>query len=220
MQTFGISALKYRWGKVFTFSGFYYQQTGKNAAGKKVNAFDACLQVSGLFELNPVKSRKLRSTLGAEVLSGTATNYTSGANYSYTPLYGTNHAHNGCMDLFYVSGRHENSAGIADVFLRLRFDFNAKGFITLNTHGFSAVAAVVNNNGQRLPKFLTAETDFVFGYLFNETLSVQSGYSQLFPAAALETLQQVSNPKTIQNWCYLMLLYRPKMKNRFVGVLH
>lgn len=215
-QTLGVPTLRYQLGNT-TLSGFYYYQFGKDREGSDVNAFDASAQVSHNFSLNLEKGQSLRFTLGIEVLSGTDPNSNSGENNSFSPFYGTNHGHNGYMDMFYVGGRHENSVGIRDVFLRMRYDMNQKLFLSLNTHSFYSDAPVSGFNNE-VKKHLGYETDLSMGYILNSAVSFQAGYSQFFGSNSLEYLKNVQDPAGVQNWGYLMMIYRPTMKNRFIGL--
>jgi hypothetical protein len=216
-QTLGLPTLKYQLGNT-TLSGFYYYQFGEDGAGRDVQAFDASAQVSHLIPMDSEQGTSLRLTAGIEVLSGTDTNDFTGENKSFSPLYGTNHAHNGYMDMFYVGGRHENSVGLQDIFLRIRYDVNPKLFASLNGHYFRSYADIYSN-GNTLDKHLGYETDLALGYILNSAVSVQAGYSQVFAGDTLEYLHNVQNPADVQNWGYLMLVYRPTMKNRFIGLL-
>jgi hypothetical protein len=66
---------------------------------------------------------------------------------------------------------------------------------------------------------LGTELDFTTGYIFNDVVSLQLGYSQFFTATTFEYLQGVGNPSSVQNWGYVALLVRPGMKNKFVGLM-
>ena len=159
--------------------------------------------------------KNLKFTLGIELLSGTDPGGNTGENNSFSPLYGTNHAHNGYMDIFYVGGRHENSVGLRDIFLRMRYDLNQKLFVSLNNHAFNSFTPYSGNDDFHLGY----ETDLALGFILNRSVSLQAGYSQFFQDNNLENLQNVQNPAGPQNWAYLMLMYRPTMKNRFIGLL-
>jgi hypothetical protein len=218
MQTLGVPTLKYQFGNTL-LSGFYYQQFGKDIANRNVSAFDANAQVTQIFDLDTEKGSKLRLTAGAEFLSGTANRAGETRNRSFAPLYGTNHAHNGYMDHFFVGGRHENSVGLRDLFLRLRYDVNSRLFTSLNGHSFSSFADVYGEGNQKAAKGLGYELDFTAGYLISDIVSLQAGYSQLFASDTFKMLQGVPNPSSTQNWGYLMMIYRPTLKNKFVGLL-
>jgi len=213
-QTIGVPTLRYQFGNT-AISGFYYHQLGKDLQGRDVNAYDASAQISHLFAIDTARGSNFRITLGMELLSGTDATSPSAENNSYSPLYGTNHAHNGYMDMFYVGGRHENSVGLQDIFLRMRYDVNPKFFMSLNTHSFSSYTPYSDNKDERLGY----EADLSLGFILNRAVSFQAGYSQFFQTERLEILQNVQNPAGTQNWGYLMMIYRPTMPNRFIGLL-
>ncbi|WP_218937552.1 MULTISPECIES: alginate export family protein [Antarcticibacterium] len=215
-QTIGLPTIKYQLGNT-TLSGFYYQQLGEDVAGRKVQAFVASAQISHLFSIDPERSKSFRITAGFEILSGNDSN-SNEKNRAFTPSYGTNHAHNGYMDLFYVGGRHENSVGLQDLFIRTRFDLNSSLFLSANGHSFSSYANVYRE-GVKLDKHLGYEADLALGYILNKSVSLQAGYSQVFATNTLEHLQNLQDPAAVQNWGYLMMIYRPTMSNRFIGLL-
>ncbi len=216
MKTIGIPTLKYQLSNT-TSSGFYYHQLGRDVAGRKVGAFNANIQVSHLMNLNLEKGTSIRLTAGIETLSGTPDNFEN-RNHSFSPLYGTNHMHNGYMDMFYIGGRHENSVGLIDYFLRARYDFSQKLWTSLNAHSFNAFSDVYQDN-QRISGNLGLELDLTLGYIINDAVSLQSGYSQFIASESFEILQGVQNAASRQNWAYIMMIYRPTMKNKFIGLL-
>lgn len=213
-QSLGFPTLKYQLGNT-SLSGFYYHQFGRDQQGRDVNAFDASAQISQNLPIDSENGQNLRLTLGIELLSGTDPTSNAAENNSFSPLYGTNHAHNGYIDMFYVGGRHENSIGLRDIFLRLRYDMSQKLFMSLNTHSFNSYTPYSNNEDVHLGY----ETDLAMGFILNRSVSLQAGYSQFFQSNSLESLQNVQNPAGLQNWGYLMMIYRPTMKNRFIGLL-
>lgn len=217
-QTLGIPTLKYQLRQT-TFSAFYYQQFGKDVRDKRVTAFDASAQVSHRLSFDEERGSGLRLTAGVEIMSGTDGNAIGSRNESFAPLYGTNHMHNGYMDLFFVGGRHEQSTGLQDLFLRLRYDVNKKLFLSANTHSFSTYAQAFDAEGNTLDQKLGYELDLTLGYLISEAVSVQSGYSQLFGSDTLAQLRNVRQPDEVQNWAYVMMIYRPNLKNKFIGLL-
>ncbi len=217
MQTIGLPTLKYTVGNTY-LSGFYYHQLGKNSSGKKVNAFDASLQLSHYIHLNEERKKGVRLTAGTEILSGNTIHTPASESRAYSPLYGTNHTHNGYMDYFFVGGRHENSVGLIDSYLRITYDLNKNLFLSFSGHVFNAHASIYNADKARLNSYLGTETDFAAGWIIADGLSVQGGYSQFFSSASLEFIQKVTSPAKFQGWAYLMLIYRPKMNRPFIGL--
>ena len=216
-QTIGIPTLKYPIGNT-TLSAFYYHQLGRDQLNRKVNAYDMGLQITHLIRLDVEKGKQVTLAAGAEVLSGTEAGITD-KNNSFSPLYGTNHLHNGYMDLFYVGGAHENSVGLQDYYLKFRHTFNKKFFVQADAHAFFATASIQQPSSQKSKKHLGAEIDLSMGYQAFEAMSVQAGYSQFFKSDAFEHIQNNGVLKDNQNWAYLMLIFRPTMKNKFIGIL-
>ncbi|MEP2670215.1 MAG: alginate export family protein [Cyclobacteriaceae bacterium] len=209
-QTVGFPEVLYKVGD-FAFSGFYYRQFGKNITGQKTDAYNASIQASQKINWDEDGGRKLQTTLGYEVLSGTSQQANDNVNRSYNPFYGTNHAYNGYMDFFYAGGRHNNSVGLQDFFLRLRFDPTQKLFLSLNTHHFLA-AADVYVSSERLNNTLGTELDFTIGLRANKVISLQGGYSHFFASESFKVISAESNPATLQNWGYVSLLIQPEQE--------
>ncbi len=216
-QTIGIPTLKYQAGNTL-FSGFYYQQLGK--WGRPVSAFDINFQVTQTFDFKEAEGKNFRLAGGFEILSGTPMNDLS-KNRSFSPLYGTNHLYNGYMDLFYVGGTHENNVGLNDYFLKGRMTFSPQFFMQLDGHWFNSQAEVLplNQNTDPMDSHLGTELDLSLGYVFNDAISLQVGYSQFFATETMERVQNNGTLKDSQNWAYLMLIVRPTMKNKFIGIL-
>ncbi len=215
-QTLGLSSLKFQ-KKQFSVFGFYYTQFGKDVNNKKMKAYDASVNASYVFNIDKAKEKSYRLTAGMEILSGTATNNSTNENRSFSPLYGTNHLHNGYMDFFYVGGRHENKTGLNDFYLRNRLDLNSKLFLSLNGHLFYSNTGIFKANIAQ-KKYFGTEIDLSLGLLISNAVSLQGGYSQMFASDTFKYLQNSQNPSAIQNWAYLMMIYRPKMKNKFIGL--
>jgi hypothetical protein len=220
-STLGIPTLKYNSGNS-QLSGFYYHQFGQDVAGKNLNAFNLSLSYNHTFPINREAGKIWTLSAGTEHISGTANNET-GKNNSYNPLYGTNHIHNGYMDLFFVGGAHENNVGLEDYFLRSRYAFSKKLFLQGDYHALFAQNSIFRleepGSQERLDAYFGTQLDFTLGYIVNDALSIQSGYSHFFHTDSFAYVQNNSNPKGTQNWAYLMLIFRPTMKNRFIGIL-
>lgn len=217
MQTVGLPMVRYHAGSL-TFSGFYYHQLGRKPDNRQISAFNASAQVSKLFDINTEKGQKFRLTGGFELISGTGPDTDPLRSASYSPLYGTNHLYNGYMDLFFVGGRYENAHGLQDLFVRTRYDFSEKFFLSACAHNFSSYADIRTDQGLISRQF-EQEVDLSFGWVINQAFSLQGGYSQLFATNSLEQALNKNQADPIQNWAYLMFICRPTMKNKFIGML-
>ncbi len=220
-QTLGVPTLRYKQGNN-TLNFFYYHQFGKDPVGRNVNAYNVSLNYTHFIPFDAEKGSALTLLGGLEVLSGTDNTQTE-SNRSYNPLYGTNHLFNGYMDLFYVGGTHENNVGLQDFYFKSRYAFNKKLFVQGDVHGFFSHADVWRDlegtGAERMPSFFGTELDLSLGYVYTSAISVQAGYSQLFHTDTFAYIQGVAAPKNTQNWAYLMLIFRPTMKNKFIGIL-
>ena len=220
-STLGVPTLKYNSGNS-QLSGFYYHQFGKDIAGKNLNAYNFSLAYNHTFPINIEEGKVWTLSVGTEHISGTANNETD-KNNSYNPLYGTNHLFNGYMDLFFVGGAHENNVGLEDYFFRSRYAFSKKFFLQGDIHAFFAQNKIFRleepGSQDQLDAYFGTQLDFSLGYIVNNAFSIQSGYSQFFHTDSFAFIQNNSNPKGTQNWSYLMLIFRPTMKNRFIGIL-
>lgn len=222
--TLGLSSIKYDFGKTL-LSGFYYHQLGKIPNGLNVNAFDVSAQITQTLFSNIEKGSSFKVAAGFEIVSGRDMFSGLSGNQAFSPLYGTNHTHNGYMDYFYV-GNWENIVGLQDYYLKFRYAFNPKIFTQLDGHAFLAhgtpVRIIPNPLGPgtlvEMDKYLGTEIDFSFGYLFHRAVSLQFGYSHMLPSETFEYLNGDAEYKDIQNWAYLMLIFRPNMKNKNIGI--
>lgn len=220
-QTIGLPKIEFSKSGL-TATGFYYHQIGKSVKDQNISAYDAGIDISYVKTLNDSLKNKIRFTIGYEVLSGTSQTDTANKdNNSFNPMYGTNHRFNGYMDYFYVGGRHANSVGLQDAYVRIRYDFNPKLFASVNAHYFMAAADVrdktVVTEIYRMDDALGTEIDFTLGYLINDAVSLQAGYSQMFATETMKALRGGSLDET-QNWAYVSILFRPNMKVRFTGL--
>lgn len=220
-QTIGLPTVQYQWGNT-KLNGFYYLQQGHDASDKVVNAFDIGTQITHSFFVNETKGNSFKATIGFEILSGTNSNITD-KNNSFNPLYGTNHGHNGYMDLFYVGGRMTDGVGLQDYYMKGRYQFNPNLFTQVDAHIFNTQADFMTlnqqNNLEKMDAYLGTELDFSLGYLVNSAVSLQAGYSQIFASDTFKAMQGKPNYKNNQNWAYVMFIYRPTMKNKFSGIL-
>lgn len=215
-QTIGLPVLRLKMDQ-FTLFGFYYHQLGKDQFNRTIDAFDASTQISWQKPLE--EGSYFKTTLGAEYLSGNDNISDNNTQRAFNPFYGTNHAHNGFMDYFFVGGRNNWGLGLVDRFLRLKYQASATKFLSLNVHSFASAGDFVQSNGTTLDKNLGTELDFSTGTIFNDALSLQLGYSQMFATDSFEIIQNATNAKQTQNWIYAMLLFRPGLNKPFVGLM-
>ncbi|MHA6280071.1 alginate export family protein [Salinimicrobium sp. CAU 1759] len=178
-----------------------YGQTGERN-DRKVAAW-----YSGL-NLNYKLSTTWTLGIGGEYFSGTDRDEDSERIFSFTPLFGTNHAYNGLMDYFYV-GNHQNDVGLLDIYGKFSWK-SPKTEFSIAPHFFSSAAEV----GEGRDQFLGTEIDLVGLYKVRKDFTVGFGYSQMFGTESLEALKGGDKDAT-QNWAWVMLNFNPKLLQFF-----
>lgn len=218
-QTIGIPTLDYILFGNTWLSSFAYYQFGEDANGNALSGFDLSAQLNHHLVFGKIGEQALRLIAGFEWLSGTDTLNNAGRSQAFSPLYGTNHLYNGYMDHFYVNGVHESNTGLRDFYLKARYYFNPDVFVQADYHAFYSDAPVYTPMSEPMDPFLGSEMDFSCGYVVNRAVSLQAGYSQFFATTTMQVLRARANTSSTQNWAYLMLVYRPTNKNKFIGIL-
>lgn len=150
------------------------------------------------------KTPKTKYGVGAEIISGTDMDDTSGDNYSFNPIYGTNHKFNGLMDYFYV-GNHGGNVGLIDLNAKIIYPFSKKFKAIAMFHQFNAAANVVSTTGEDASANLGQEVDFVFKYGLNDNVKIAAGYSQYFSTTSLSFVKGLNNTSNINHWGWVMV---------------
>ncbi|WP_339925251.1 alginate export family protein [uncultured Cyclobacterium sp.] len=217
LQTLALPTLKYTLSAT-QLSGYFYYQIGKDVFNRSTSAYDLSAHITQKLTENKESGTKYTVTAGFELLSGTPTNDQQ-KNKSFAPLYGTNHAFNGFMDLFYV-GNHINFVGLRDIYLRSRYNFDANFWIQGDYHHLASSATILEElySGPALDKGFGSEIDLSFGKVISESISIQAGYSQFIASDTFKHVQNNGSLKNNQNWAYIMFVFRPNNKVKFIGV--
>lgn len=207
--------------KIKVFGAFYYQ-FGNNGDFKldssrtettgtfdftrrKMNAMHGSIDVVGI--VGPVTLNA-----GYEYMSGNSQIVPHADDQAFNPFYGTNAKFNGRMDYFYV-GNHAKSVGLHDPYFGVKAKY--KNFwISATAHYFLAANNVndPNNLGTAMSSGLGAELDILMGYKFNDELSIDAGYANMFGTTTMEAIRGGSR-KENSYWAYLMITFKPKLFN-------
>lgn len=147
-------------------------------------------------------------TLGMELLSGShSTLASSDALTHFLPDFGTNHAHNGFMDYFFV-GPSNGSVGVTDVYLKNSFPLK-KGNLKVHLHHFLTASDQQDPNGGSLKDHLANELDFVYQLSPQKGVQFHLGYSFL---RATESMLELRNRNRRDNhWAWMMITVSPSM---------
>lgn len=211
-QTFGLSNLQFGNPKRLKSSGYFYFQTGDNFIDQEISAWNLGLDLKKEFVLDSSRNRKVELAVGLEILSGS--DNAEAKDRAFLPLYGTNHIFNGFMDYFFVSGMLSQPVGLQDINLKGRVTPSLKTWVQADFHLFWSHKNLISTQ----QKYLGSELDLTFGRILNDGVSIQAGYSRFFAIGTFSELSRVSNPEKNQDWAYLMFIFRPNSKNRFIGI--
>lgn len=178
-----------------------YGQMGEKA-GRDLNAW------YGSANLNYKFSTAFIFGAGAEYLSGTDMGNSTKKSYSFTPLFGTNHAFNGVMDYFYV-GNHQNSVGLIDIYGKLSYKKGKFG-CTAMPHYFASEADIRDLESKQMDKYLGTEIDLVGTWKLSKDATIAFGYSQMFGTESLQILKG-GDLDIAQNWAWISVNFHPKL---------
>ncbi|MEQ8878797.1 MAG: alginate export family protein [Cyclobacteriaceae bacterium] len=195
-QTFGAIASKQISG--VKLAGDFYYQTGK-LSGKKVNAYLAGINGTFSTSVTPI-------TVGVEHISGKDDSDASSDITAFSPDFGTNHAHNGFMDYFFV-GPANGTVGVTDLYLKTSFKL-AGGALKINAHEFMTGSSQLDGEGAELSKIMGTEIDLVYGRQLKGGVTWNIGYSQLFATDTMEELRS-GDKGAMQFWAWTMITFKP-----------
>lgn len=219
--TFGVPTLQYA-DENSQLSAHFYYQLGKDPVGRDVNAYNVALSFQRRIDIDADAGQAVTFAGGAEIMSGTRWSDDSN-NQSFSPLYGTNHGFNGYMDYFYVGGAHENNTGLHDYYAKMRYAPSKKWFMQGDVHVFTSNRSYpefMDRGGVMVDfsRYFGTEIDLSLGVLINDAVSFQGGYSHFFASDTFERVKSSNLAKGTQNWAYVMMVFRPNMKNKFIGI--
>ncbi|MDZ7607634.1 MAG: alginate export family protein [Cyclobacteriaceae bacterium] len=189
--------------------GELYYQGGQNKLKTDVSALLLTLHATFKTNVTPL-------TLGFEYLSGTS--LTDDKDYSFNPLYGTNHKFYGYMDYFYVGNSHGQAgngttSGLIDIHLKTNFKLSAKSALAANIHHFSSPVAIYEDNSgaTSLTTGLGTEIDLVYTATLSKDVKFNLGYSQMFATETLQVIKNVNNASQFNNWVWAMIAFKPQL---------
>ncbi len=176
----------------------FYYQLGKQGE-RDVSAYLAGLNLTYKTSATPI-------TLGVEFISGKDGDDGSTDIKNFNPDFGTNHAHNGLMDYFFV-GPANGNVGVTDIYLKTKFTGKKSSF-AIHAHQFLTGSKQFDATTE-LSKSMGTEFDFVYGVSLKSDVKLNIGYSFL---VATETMKFLRNRDGgFNTWGWMMLTVKPKL---------
>ncbi|NND34700.1 MAG: hypothetical protein HKN76_19090 [Saprospiraceae bacterium] len=195
-QTYG--AIGKFGGKKLSIGTDFYYQRGK-VRKSELSAFLAGINATITTKLTPL-------TFGIEYISGTdAGENASGKLTNFSPDFGTNHAHNGFMDYFFV-GPANGSVGVTDIYFKSKIQIG-KGSIVANFHEFLTGSRQFDLNQNELAKPMGFEVDLVYAINLSPVVGLHVGYSHLIASETMLALRP--GDAKHNNWAWLMVTFKP-----------
>lgn len=195
-QTFGLVGAKSIGG--IKLAGDFYYQTGE-LAKNSVSAYLIGLNATISTPLTPL-------TFGVEQISGKDADDTSSKITAFSPDFGTNHAHNGYMDYFFV-GPANGAVGVTDLYLKTAFKVSGGAF-KANIHHFLTGSKQLATDGSELSKSMGTEVDLVYSKKLKGGVSWVLGYSQMLATGTMEALRG-GDRSALQCWAWTMITFKP-----------
>ena len=197
-QTVGLYVKTTTEGK-WQFSGDAYYQMGE-LNNNEIKAYLIGGNATYTTSLTPL-------TFGVEYISGKDGDDTSSTIKHFSPDFGTNHAHNGYMDYFFV-GPSNGSVGVLDTYLKTKFPIK-KSSVQANLHQFFTGSTQLNTIGDELNKAMGTELDLVYGTSLRKDVSINVGYSTLLATDTLLALR--IKEESFNQWGWLMITAKPTL---------
>jgi hypothetical protein len=179
-----------------------YYQFGKSSSGQNLSSF--LLSGFGQYAF----SNEISAGFGIDFTSGGHTGTTSN---TFDPLYGTPHKFWGYMDYFYASSPFGIN-GLADYYLKSRYQISEKSWLTLDLHQFNSAASVtVPGDPSGTGKNFGQELDFIYSRNLTKEINVEGGYGHFWSTALLGSVnvKNVTNANPNSNWAYIQINITP-----------
>lgn len=200
MQTMGVF-MDYHPSKLpYSVTASFYYQRGENRYGLDVNAFMA--SVNGKYAV----SNGVRLGVGADYISGTSK--TDKVYKTFNLLYGTHHSFYGAMD--YFDNVKMPLAGLVDVNANAEMKIGKNVSLDAEYHYFR-LAEVFNykGTGSQPRRSLGHEVDFSANWQVRKYLTLQAGYSVMFPLRTMGLVKATGNTGAWQHWGWLTFNLNP-----------
>lgn len=200
MQTVGAYVDYHPEGKSYSGTASAYYQRGKNRYDRNVSAF--MVSINGRYAV----SENFRCGVGADYISGTSPAESDFKTFNV--LFGSHHSFYGAMD--YFDNLKMPLAGLIDANADAEVKIGEKVTMEAKYHYFQ-LAKKFYYTGTATPpgKSLGHEVDLSGNWQVQRYLSIQAGYSVMFPLRTMGLLKATGNTGAWQHWGWVTFTLNP-----------
>lgn len=182
----------------YTLNSFL--QFGRNVKGQKLFAY---------YFQPEIKLSLQKSTwrLGAEIISGSSSQLSSGSSGDFDVLYGVTWKFNGNMNVFTRFPNDVNGKGLVNPYLFTTIPLNTKLSLRCDSHLFYTQYPLLNNLGSEMTKFLGFENDISLKYIPIKELEISYAFSFYQSTNSMKYLSKIQDENKLAVWSYLMISY-------------
>lgn len=203
--------LEFEKGKWYATTSGYFQ-SGKNTAGKNINAWYAQPEV----KYNNPDNFSVR--LGAEVFSGDNGEKPDASDHNFVALYGVAHRFNGNMDFFTNFPGDFNNAGLLNPYLFFTKNIGKKIQFRSDFHWFYSENTFVNKVKygtqtipETIPNYLGFENDLGIVYTPKPYIKMDLGFSYAIVEQSMAIIKKGGNSDYTPTWAYLSVTFKPQL---------
>ncbi|MCE1197727.1 MAG: alginate export family protein [Marinilabiliales bacterium] len=199
--------LEYTSGSLYlTLAGYY--QWGHNKSGQVLDAWylqpEIKYNVTMLFSIRA----------GAELFSGGNTQFPTGMDKSFVPLYGVVHRFNGSMDIIGTFPTDLGGAGLVNPYLFLIQTLGKKSELRCDFHLFSNKEDFFKS-GKKYDRYLGFENDWTYTYKPNSFTTLMAGVSWADVSETLAFIKKAGTGSASHTpfWSFVSVSFKPQILN-------
>ena len=177
-----------------------YLQFGRNARGQKLFAYYFQPEIK-------LSSQKTTWRLGAEIISGSSPELATTNSGNFDILYGVTWKFNGNMNVISRFPYDIGGKGLINPYLFAAIPLNPKFSLRSDFHLFYTQFPLLNDSGNKMPKYIGLENDFSLKYIPVKQLEINYGFSFYQSTNSMKYLPKIQDENKLAFWSYIMVSY-------------
>lgn len=177
-----------------------YLQFGRNPKGQKLFAYYFQPEIK-------LSLQKIMWRFGAEIISGSRSQFSVNNSGDFDVLYGVTWKFNGNMNVFTRFPNDVNGKGLVNPYLFTTIPLSSKLSLRSDFHLFYTQYPLLNNLGNKTSKFLGFENDLSLKYIPVKELEINYAFSFYKSTDSMKYLPKIQDENKLALWSYLMISY-------------